>query len=107
MNMKNLGITATATLASALVPFVAAWDAAGKAGQEYRDTVKKLFYFGVALLAIPAGLLCGLVTALAAPLDPRPANSFRGLRSYRFRRNYQGRHQEGVGVEKTSDAMAE
>ena len=96
MTMTGLEEGATATLMISLVPFLAAWEAKGEGGHKYRQVVKKAMYMLNAAVSVPAGKICGILASIAAVFDPRTLESGKGLNSYRYRRNYRGRHYSGA-----------
>jgi hypothetical protein len=114
MFMRGLEIIATASAAASIVPFISAWEATGPGAQKYRETVKNIYYGVKAFLMMVAWLTCGFAVRLLSPLDPRPATlpgrnrpeAYKGLKAYKFRRTYRGRHFSGVSVTGTLRAVA-
>lgn len=100
MVMKGLQTAAIGSVIAALVSFAAAWEAKGPGAQKYRETVKKTWYLTVGILTTIAGLLCGTLARVLWPLDSRPLSNNRSLKSYLYRRSYQGRHYIGVPLHK-------
>lgn len=97
-SMTGLKESAVATVMICTVFFLAAWEAQGEAGRKYREVVKKAMYLVTSILPVVAGVICGLAARIGAAFDPRPAQSGKGLKSYRYRRGYSGRHHSGNPV---------
>lgn len=104
MTMRGIETAATASLLVGLIPFIIAWESTHPGAEKYRQTVKTIYYTIKTVAMSAAWIACGLLARLLAPLDPRPAtypgprpaDSFKGLKHYLYRRTYRGRHYSGV-----------
>lgn len=95
--MRGIEIAATAVVGTAILPFLAAWDAKGHGPDKYRETVKKLYRSVVAIMTTVAGICCATLAIAAAMADPQPGTQpGRHPRAYLYRRSYRGRHYSGT-----------
>lgn len=95
--MRGLEIAATAIVGTAILPFLAAWDAKGNGPDKYREVVKKLYRGTVAILTTLAGIGCATLARAASLLDTKPGTQpGRHPRAYLYRRSYRGRHHSGT-----------
>lgn len=105
--MRGIEVAATVVVGMATLPFLAAWEAKGPGADKYRETMKRIYYTVIALLATLAGFLCAFVARVASLADPKPGTiPGRHPRFYLYRRSYRGRHYDGKHVWSMLNALA-